>query len=133
MILKAENILVLSDIQFLTTLSNHFQVRKLLLPRRPILFLDQAITSLTLQAILGKDDAQLSLSESSVESSIMSGKVCVKEEEEERGRREEREEKRGEGEERGERGEREERGRKREKREGRERICWYVCSWLACD
>ena len=59
---------------------------------------------------MGKDDAQMSLSESSVESSIMSGKVCVKEEEKRkrRGREEEkrREERRGDGgRERRERGE----------------------------
>ena len=70
---------------------------------------------------MGKDDAQMSLSESSVESSIMSGKVCVKEEEKRkrRGREEEkrREERRGEG--------------GRERRERGENL--LVCSWLACD
>ena len=75
---------------------------------------------------MGKDDAQMSLSESSVESSIMSGKVCVKEEEKRKRRGREEEERRKREEKRGE--EREE-----EREERGERICWCVCSWLACD
>ena len=76
MILKAQNILVLSDIQFLTTLSNHFQVIYMYIHA---IFRSNHYV-ITSQAILGKDDAQMSLAESSVESSIMSGMYIYVEE-----------------------------------------------------